>query len=80
MNDLKPDDLNQTLAKKNPDRALAMLDFANLVNSMYGNLAQPHTHLIGDCVLGKLNMLRRGKRIRRNKNAPALPAQKEKGN
>lgn len=69
MKELKLSDLNQTLVKANPIRAQAMLDFANLTNAMYGSLSTPHTHLIGDCVLGKLNMLRRGKQIRENENA-----------
>lgn len=53
-----------TLLIRDPVRSEALMDFANMVNAMYGATSL-HSHLIGDCVLAKLNMLRKGKRVRK---------------
>lgn len=64
MKSLTLTDLNQTLVRRDKVRATALMDFANLVNSLYGR-SSTHPYLIGDCTLAKMNMLRAEKRVRR---------------
>lgn len=65
MRELDIRDLNQTLVSRGFERAKGMLDLANLVNIMYAKTSD-HKYLIGDCALAKLNLLRKGKRVRKN--------------
>jgi len=58
-------DLNRVLLKRNPEYAKGFLDACNLINEMYSGVAH-HKYLIGDCALSKVNLIRGGKRIRKN--------------
>lgn len=65
------EDLNQHLITKGgrtgwADGALAA---ANLAGEMY-NQSSSHPYDLADCILGKLNLLKKGKRIRRNPYSP----------
>lgn len=66
MKELTILDLNRTMVIKNPVRAVALMDMANLINGMYSK-SSSHPFLIGDCALHKINLLKHGKRPRRNK-------------
>ena len=65
------EDLNQHLVSQGgragwADGALAA---ANLAGEMY-NQSSSHPHDLADCILGKLNLLKKGKRVRRNPYSP----------
>jgi hypothetical protein len=60
-------DLNQVLLKLYPEHTKGVLDACNLVNDMYSSITMEcHKYLLGDCVLAKLNLLKKGKKIRKN--------------
>lgn len=62
---LENKDLNQQVLKRRPGWVKGMLCAANLMNEMYSSSVL-HPYLVGDCVLAKCNLLKRGRQIRRN--------------
>lgn len=42
-----------------------ILDACSLIDSMYSRQVN-HEYLLGDCILGKLNLLKKGKIVRKN--------------
>lgn len=56
--------LNQVLVKKRKDYIRGILDAANLIDDMYSS-SSTHHYLLGDCLLLKLNLLRKGQ-VRKN--------------
>jgi len=66
MRPIKISDLNRAIVKRwGIDRSQGFLDACNIVNEMYSR-SSTHPHLIGDCVLAKINLIRSNKRIRKN--------------
>lgn len=65
LRDLTEGDLNQRTLHLRREWSLGMLEAANLINEMYSN-STIHLYAIGDCLLGKLNLLRKGSKVRRN--------------
>lgn len=61
---LELSDLNPKIIRSEEAR-VAMLLVCNVLNEMYSS-SSTHTYLLGDCVLAKLNMLKKGKRVRIN--------------
>ena len=66
LEDLNPHLVNQGGRTGWADGALAA---ANLAGEMY-NQSSNHPYDLADCILGKLNLLKKGTRIRRNPHGP----------
>lgn len=69
---LSPKDLNPFIMKNTDDDrwALGVLNACNMMNEMYAS-SLIHPYLPGDCILAKLNLLKRGKKVRINRRSPA---------
>ncbi len=59
--------LNQAIVKRMPHYVRGLLDAANLIDEMYSS-SSTHKYLLGDCLLLKLNLLRKTQ-VRINKEA-----------
>ena len=58
-------ELNLTLVRLKPDYVRGFLQAVTLLDEMYSSCST-HPYLLGDCLLAKVNLLGKGRKIRRN--------------
>lgn len=76
MKELTIKDLNPVLVARFGHAAIEVyLNMANLANE--SQLVNSHEYAIGDCLLAKLNLLKKGKRIRKHKPRLIKPSSKK---